>query len=145
MQDPVTVRCGTDADSAAIAGLLAQLGYPTNLSRCEERLRRLASSGSERVLVAERTGEVLGVLGIHLMPLLHADGNMGRITALVVREDVRGQGIGKRLVQAAEDWVWANDCERLEVTSGDHRQGAHRFYESAGFRCDERRFLKVKP
>jgi GNAT superfamily N-acetyltransferase len=144
LNDTITVRRGTDEDGAFIAELMEQLGYPTSLSQCEARLKHLAFSGSDLVLVAENNHEILGVLGIHLMPLLHADVDMGRITALVVREDVRGQGIGKSLVQEAERWAWAKGCTRIEVTSGDHRFRAHKFYESVGFRCDERRFLKIK-
>ena len=144
LHDPITVRRVIDDDGASIAELMKQLGYPKSPSPCEARLKRLALSCSELVLVAERTSEIVGALGIHLRSLLHKGVYMGRITALVVREDIRGQGIGKSLVQEAERWAWAKDYTRLEVTSGDHRRRAHKFYESVGFRCDERRFLKVK-
>ena len=144
MKDLVEIRPATHEDSVDIASLMAQLGYPCTTAEMEWRLDRISLLESEEVLVAERAGQMLGVCSVHLIPLLHESGNVGRITALVVRADVRGQGIGKRLVQEAESWAWSHDCARMEVTSGDHRPDAHRFYEACGFKYDERRFLKRK-
>jgi hypothetical protein len=45
-------------------------------------------------------------------------------------------------VAAAEAFAWKADCRRIEVTSGDHRPGAHVFYERLGYHIDERRFIK---
>jgi len=36
-------------------------------------------------------------------------------------------------VAAADEWFAANACVKVEVTSGDQREGAHHFYEAAGF------------
>jgi GNAT superfamily N-acetyltransferase len=144
MENSVKIRPATHKDSADIANLMAQLGYPCTPAEMGQRLDRLSLLESEQVFVAERAGQVLGVGSVHLISLLHESGNVGRITALVVRADVRGQGIGSRLVREAESWAWSHDCQRMEVTSGDHRPDAHRFYEACGFKYDARRFLKRK-
>ena len=117
-------------------------GYPAAAADVRRRVARLSALDSERVIVAERSGRVVGVAAVHLAPLLHTSGDLGRITALVVAQELRGQGIGRRLVLEAESWVRSRGCSRMEVTSGDHRPDAHRFYEACGYRCDERRFLK---
>ncbi len=62
---------------------------------------------------------------------------------MVVSERHRGAGIGRSLVSAMEAWFNAHSCALFEVTSGDHREEAHRFYEGQGYRFDERRFLKI--
>lgn len=142
MNKEITVRVAQPADSGGIAELMGQLGYPATLSEVEDRLTRLSSLDSERVIVAEQDGRIVGIVGVHLTPLLHESGNLGRIIALVVEAGHRGHGIGRRLVSEAESWAWNHSCSRMEVTSGDHRSDAHRFYEACGYRCDERRFLK---
>jgi GNAT superfamily N-acetyltransferase len=51
---------------------------------------------------------------------------------LVVRPTERGQGIGKRLLDAAADWGQARGCAFLDLTSGAARKDAHRFYRANG-------------
>jgi GNAT superfamily N-acetyltransferase len=77
--------------------------------------------------------------------LLHALSPLARITALAVRNDVQGRGVGRALVEAAEAWAWTEGAARIELTSGDHRLAAHAFYRSAGYAVDSRRFLKQAP
>jgi GNAT superfamily N-acetyltransferase len=142
MSGKTSFRIANVNDSAAIADLMGQLGYPSAVLETEHRLARLSALGSERIIVAERNGQIVGVVGVHLTPLLHAAGNLGRITALVVAKEHRRQGIGRRLVLEAESWAWNHECSRMELTSGDQRPDAHRFYEDCGYKSEERRFLK---
>jgi GNAT superfamily N-acetyltransferase len=97
------------------------------------------------VWVAERGGTVLGVVSVHLTPLFHAAGFQGRVTSLVVRADARGHGIGGMLMRQAEAFCWAAGCARVELTSGDHRAEAHRFYEGLGYHVRSRRYVKDRP
>jgi len=145
MTNDVIVRLAGQSDDADIADLMGQLGYPSEPEDVRERLARLSALPSERVLVAEIASSVVGVVSIHLIPMLHAPGNAGRITALVVSEKHRGQGVGTRLMYEAEAWAWARGCVKTEVVSADHRADSHRFYESLAYQCDERRFLKQRP
>jgi len=61
---------------------------------------------------------------------------------MVVSERHRGAGIGRTFV-GMEAWFKVHSYARFEVTSGYHREKAHRFYEGQGYRFDERRFLKI--
>jgi len=84
----------------------------------------------------------LGVVSVHLLPLFHATGLLGRITSLAVNPSARGTGVGRALVSAAEQWAWSEGAQRMEVTSGDHRPAAHAFYQAVGYTLDKRRFVK---
>ena len=55
------------------------------------------------------------------------------------------RGVGRALVAAVERWAWSVSARRLQVTSGDHRPGAHAFYQAVGYALDERRFVKHAP
>lgn len=133
-------RPAREDDADGVAVLLSELGYAFDPGTVRERLRNLASAQDGFLVVDE--GAVLGLIGVHAIPLLHARGSVARITALVVRRDARGRGIGRALVAAAETFARKAGCVRMEVTSGDHRFEAHEFYEALGYYEDERRFTK---
>ena len=144
MNASITIRAATEKDSATFARLLGQLGYPVSAANVARRVERLAGLPSEKVLVAERHGQVIGVISVHMTVLLHA-ADLGRITALVVDQTARRQGIGTKLMKAAERWAWSQNCSGIELTSGDQRGGAHRFYAACGYHFTGKRFLKDRP
>ena len=138
----VFVRLAVDSDAPGIAALLGELGYPATESETRGRMSALATRPDAAVFVAHWDNAVAGVLSFHIIPLFHAEGNLGRITSLVVTKSARTHGVGKALVQAAEDFGTAHGCVRIEVTTGEHRPEAHRFYEKLGFGPVDRRFVK---
>jgi GNAT superfamily N-acetyltransferase len=147
----VVIRFATDADAFPISFLLGDLGYPMEPALIVEKLAAIRDSPVDRVWVVElRANAVLGdrealagLLSFHAIPVLHAVGGLGRITALVVHPKLRGKGIGRRLVGIAEHFARDIHCERLEVTSGEQRHEAHRFYTGLGFSPRSARFVKV--
>jgi predicted N-acetyltransferase YhbS len=145
----IPVRPAQPGDAAPVAELLAELGYPGN--RTEEVRRRLTMWEHETaglVLVAERKEQVVGVIAVIAIPYLEREGRWGRIVALVVSSACRGQGIGRRLVDAAEKAAGELDCVAMEVTSRRSRTESHPFYRNLGYadRCERSaRYLKELP
>jgi GNAT superfamily N-acetyltransferase len=140
-----TVRVALLSDAPELVSLISELGYSVTEQFVRDRLTELSSSVADIVFIVDCGGEIAGFLSFHLIPLWHVDGNLGRITALVVSSRFRRCGIGRKLIAAAEEFAWAHRCVRVEITSGDHRAEAHAFYESAGYRQETRRFLKSQP
>jgi GNAT superfamily N-acetyltransferase len=134
-----TIRDAQAADAERIAGLLTQLGYPTQPTAVEARLERLAIVG-DRVLVADLDGGAVGVAHLQVAPAIERDRPAAKIGALVVDEAHRGQGVGRALVQALEDEARARGCEVLFVTTAEHRHDAHAFYERVGLEQTGRRY-----
>lgn len=139
----VRVRVATTEDAAAIAHCLAELGYGTPVAAVQEKLDAFSTGNTDRAFIALSGESLLGTVSIHLIPLFHAYGYLGRLTALSVAKSHRRHGVGRALVDAAEQWALGAGALRIEVTSGDHRPGAHAFYASLGYESNERRFLKV--
>ncbi|BFI96776.1 MAG: hypothetical protein RSP_22860 [Rhodanobacter sp.] len=143
MNTDVEIRSAHAGDAEQVAALIRQLGYAMEPDTLRVKLTQLATSGADQVFVAESEGRLLGCLGLHAVPLLHAEGTLGRLTTLVVDEAHRGRGIGHALVMAAHAWFKAAGCTRFEVTSGDHRERAHRFYERLGYLRQGQRLTMV--
>lgn len=138
------VRRGTPADAAAIAPLLAALGYPAEPADVTARLAKLLGSPRDAVLVVEgEGGAVLGVLALHWGAMLHLPAPIARIGSLVVAEAARGRGVGALLLREAAALARAEGCADLELTSGRQRHGAHAFYAAQGFDPTALRFRRA--
>lgn len=142
MSTETDIRPATLEDAAQIAVLIHELGYVISPELLRSKLVAMTASDADHALVAAAGDRLLGCISLHAMPLFHAEGNLGRITALVVHADQRGQGVGRSLILAAHAWFEARHCARLEVTSGDHREGAHRFYTRHGYAREGQRLLR---
>jgi GNAT superfamily N-acetyltransferase len=141
----VTLRPAGPGDATELSGLLAELGYPSSPEAVTRRIAACAVLPGVKVVVAAMDGRLAGVVSVHCVPSLVLDAALGRITALVVAAAARGCGIGRLLVEAAEAFAREQGCERIELTSGDHRPDAHAFYERLGYVVECRRFIKHVP
>jgi GNAT superfamily N-acetyltransferase len=138
----VTVRPALAGDAEGVAAVLAQLGYMPATDVLAARLTDLAADPRSAALVAEGDDRVVGLLTLHVVPVLHEPGGWCRITALVVDEGARRAGAGRALVAAAGAFAREAGCARIEVTSARHRAGAHGFYREMGFEQVSEHFLK---
>jgi GNAT superfamily N-acetyltransferase len=139
----LVIRDARPADAAAISDLLGELGYPAEAARVQRRLERIAHDPSSRLFVAEVTGDIAGLGGLHVLPLVEHDELGCMLTALVVAAAHRRQGVGGELVGAVEREARSRGCSRLVLSSADRRADAHAFYESLGFEATGRRFVKA--
>lgn len=136
------IREARPKDSAALAGLIAALGYEVTEADVRRRLARLRNAGRP-TLVATLGEAVVGCLTLSMMEVLHRPRPVGRISMLVVSEEQRGAGIGTDLVAAAEAWFARAGCGLVEVTSNVKRSRAHAFYERLGYERTSYRFAKA--
>jgi GNAT superfamily N-acetyltransferase len=137
-----TIRDARPEDSAAIADLLGQLGYPAAAEAVEPRLSGLRAAG-DRLVVAELDGEVVGLADLHVSPSLEHDRPAAKLAALVVDERHRGAGVGRALVAAMEAEARARGCAVLFLTTAERRADAHAFYERVGLEYTGRRYAKT--
>lgn len=127
------VRQVGEDDNAQVAELMAELGYSVSAELMRQKIQMILSNDIDCAYVAEYEEHIIGVISVHALPLFHAVGSLGRITALVVSSSYQRAGVGSKLVEAAEAFARGKNCVRMEVTSGDHREGAHTFYKRAGY------------
>jgi GNAT superfamily N-acetyltransferase len=138
----VDIRDARAGDADAIACLLGQLGYPTSRAVVSNRLARLAASGADHVLVAVLDGEAVGLATVHTSLTIADDHSVAKLSAIVVDERYRREGVGEALVAAAEDRARAAGCSLMFLTTAERRTDAHSFYRRLGFEETGRRFAK---
>jgi GNAT superfamily N-acetyltransferase len=123
-------------DADAVAELAVQLGYERTADQVREWLENLGGRGSnesQAVFVAVLQGEVVGWVDVSLEHRLQSE-TFGLIGGLVVKDGLRGAGIGRRLCERAEQWSAEQGAKKIRVTSRSTRKAAHRFYLRDGYR-----------
>src|SRR5436190_6032091 len=138
----LTIRDARPSDAEAIAGLLVQLGYPAEPAEVETRLDRLRIVG-DRIVVAEVDRTIAGLVHLQVSPAIERERPAAKIGALVVDEALRGQGIGRALLEAMEAEARLRGCELLYVTTAERRDDAHAFYERVGLEHTGRRYART--
>lgn len=128
----IIIRFAEIGDSGRIALLCSQLGYPTSEAAVKKRLLQIQQNKSHAVYVAERSdARVVGWVHIYVCPTVMT--LQAVIGGLVVNGRDRGSGIGRYLIQYAEQWADAKGCTSVLVRSNIVRQAAHNFYERMGY------------
>jgi GNAT superfamily N-acetyltransferase len=135
------IREAKPGDAKIIAALVEYLGHEIDEKTARKNISKLAKVG-ETPLVATLDKKVVGLVGVHRMTTVHRPAPVGRIPVLVVAEEAQDHGIGRLLVEAAEQWCRKAGCQIIEVTSNDRRSAAHAFYRHLGYERTSMRFMK---
>ncbi len=156
MSDPVTLRTADLADRSAAVDLIQRLNVFENgltgdrletraaAEASYDRLMHRIAARQGRLVVAQAEGaEVIGLMGFIVEedePFIRDDvRRYGLVTELVVHEDWRGRGVGRRLLDEAERLARAAGLRRLAIGVLEANAGAARLYDAAGFG----RYLRV--
>jgi GNAT superfamily N-acetyltransferase len=129
-------------DAPELARLLTALGHPTDAAGVAARWEEWAAEGNAALVAAREDDTLIGVATLHRTRVLHRPRPVGRITALVVDAAVRGQGIGRALMAAAEEALVQAGCGLVEITSNVRRVDAHAFYARLGYEQTSVRLVK---
>ena len=152
MEIPIR-KAGID-DAAQLAKLLQGIGwfaafssrdFKDSVARVEDRLRQCLADDSHSTFVAESPdGEIAGYGSVHWLPYLFMSGPEGYVSELFVRDDMRGQGLGRQLLKIIEIEARGRGCQRLSLINLRNRESYLRqFYLKAGWheRSDAANFI----
>jgi GNAT superfamily N-acetyltransferase len=135
----VTFRPAVLADLPAIMALLAdddiarsRGGYNGPLP--SEAFAEIDADPRNELIVAISGRMIVGTCQLTFIPGLSRGGaERMTIEAVRVRADLRGAGIGRRMMAYALDRARERGCALAQLTTDKRRVEAHRFYESLGF------------
>jgi GNAT superfamily N-acetyltransferase len=98
------------------------------------RLAGLLKSATQEVLVAVPADDsrIDGYIGVERRLTLEYDERV-EITGLVVDSVARRSGLGRTLVNAAEQWALQHGLHTIVVRSNVVRPESHPFYEGIGY------------
>ncbi len=121
------------------AGLWSRFGMDPRIPREKFRSlyeiwmqRSIARELSDMVLVVQERGSIepLGMVTISLKA------GIGQIGLIAVSEKYRGRGIGRMLINAADQWMLEHGARTAQVVTQLQNVAACRLYEQAGYHIE---------
>jgi GNAT superfamily N-acetyltransferase len=135
----ITIRLATPEDEGAALALIEELFEPPGAEApgyTEERgragFKHAVHDRDADVLLAIEGEQVVGLASVYADILSIRYGPRCWLQDLVVTSSHRGLGVGAKLICAASDWAGDRGCTHLELSSGEGRKDAHRFYRAQG-------------
>lgn len=122
------IRPASEADEGAIVALWHACGLAVGNSDPLRDFRAVRGRPASEILAAfDQTGRLIGSIAVGY------DSNRGWLHYVSVDPACRGQGIGRALVAAAEEWLAAREVVDVHLTVRAANAGTARFYESIGY------------
>jgi predicted N-acetyltransferase YhbS len=133
-----TLRVAVPHDAQRISELLDQFGWSV---LPDAVVAELSASPATEVVVAERDGDVVGLIAVTTRRQFQRAGNLITIDTLIVDEQNRSQGIGEQLISVAVEAAKRSNAQAIELVSNLRRVEARRFYERLGFEVTANYFM----
>jgi len=140
----VSIRRLSVDDAEAAAELSSQLGYPSSPGDLRKRIEELSHTTDRVAFAAVVDGQIVGWIDAAMERHLQYAAS-AVIGGLVVREDMRGQGVGRRLCLEVEEWARSKSVPLVRVRSQIKREDAHRFYLRDGYHKVKTSLVFEKP
>jgi len=146
MED-VVIRSASKKDIPVILDLLYELGRPkpkkdSQLDTFEKLITKYSSESDKEILVAENQASVVGMVSITYLSKLNQEFFEMYIPELIVTQNYKNQGIGKKLIESCVKLAKDKKCHRIRLESGNQRKESHIFYKSLGFEQSGLSFTK---
>lgn len=133
---------GRPSDAAQIWPLARDLATSFPLDReVFDQSFASALAGDAAIHVALSHGVAVGYVLAFRHQAFYANGPVVWVEELMVRDDYRGQGVGRALMQAAEDWAVAHGAKLVALAT----RRAEVFYDKLGYRPSATYFSKLLP
>jgi GNAT superfamily N-acetyltransferase len=139
MVEGLRIRAAKEGDVEAMLALLHALfsieaDFSFDPDKQARGLMRLLSRGdAAQVMVAEHAGSIVGMCTLQCLISTAEGGEVGLVEDMVIDEAWRGRGIGRRLLEAMEDWARTRGLSRLQLLADRHNRPAFAFYEALGW------------
>jgi GNAT superfamily N-acetyltransferase len=141
------IRPARGDDFEAVTALLEALGRPTVTDETRADCRavfeqQVVDPRSHHSVAETSDGDIVGFCSMHFRARLNHPTDEAWIPDLIVREEARGAGIGRKLMEEQERRARSHGCHVLALESAYFRAEAHAFYLSLKLRDSAKAFVK---
>jgi ribosomal protein S18 acetylase RimI-like enzyme len=129
----LTVKSALAEDEPAVVALWHACGLvaPTNDPVADFRFAK-AGPSSDVLVAVDASGEIAGSV------MVGHDGHRGWLYYVAASPASRGEGVGRQIVQAAEDWLRQQGVWKAQLLVRDTNTKVVSFYEHLGFEVSPR-------
>lgn len=124
----IKIRQAQISDIKQLIPLIKELGYDLSPDELKQTIELQNKNSYEVNYIAEKEKNIIGLISCSVLRMFHHNYNTGRIVSLVVSSCERNQNIGEKLIQIAELYFKSLNCKKIEITTNNKREDAHRFY-----------------
>ena len=138
METSLTIRKIREDELPSLLNLYRHL-HPSDpelvvTNEVERLWHRILSDSQLHYLVAEVAEQVVSSCTLAIISNLTCSARpYGLIENVVTHPDFRRRGIGTRILQAALELAWEQDCYKVMLLTGRKDEATLRFYQQAGF------------
>jgi ribosomal protein S18 acetylase RimI-like enzyme len=135
----IIIRMAQQNDIKPVTDLILELANSigfldhTNRDIITKNFQTMLSDPNTQILVAESDNKLVGVLSLNIRNSFLHSSKSALIDEMIVTEEFRGKGVGKRLINAAIDQSTQLGCCELEVSTQHDNTDAIEFYHRLGF------------
>ena len=136
------IRSARREDAPRLAQLAGELGSGISSVSIGAAIDRLRPDEGA-IYVAEEDEHLTAWIHVYRSRVLQTE-PFAEIGGLVVDSQRRGAGIGRRLLETAEQWASANGLEAIRARSNIVRSYAHLFYRRRGYDLEKTSYTFIK-
>jgi GNAT superfamily N-acetyltransferase len=137
--DNITIRESIHDDIPLILELLYELGRQkpqkdSELEKFEKLLKNYMQEDDKKILVAQdNDSKIIGMISMVFLSRLNQNTLEMYVPELIVSQNYRSKGIGKKLIDSSIEFGKEKKCHRMRLESGNQRIESHKFYKHLGF------------
>lgn len=135
------IEIGVCKIAESLDDLISQLSQSVKLPTIEE-LQKIIDHEACTLIVAKVDGKLVGCTTLAVYPC--PTGTKAWVEDVVVDENARGMGIGKKLTLKAIEIAKEAGAKSVNLTSRPSREAANRLYQRVGFELRETNFYRYK-
>ena len=135
----ITIRESTYDDIPSLLELLDELGRPkpqkdNDLEKFTALLKNYMQEDDKKILVAQiDNSKIIGMISMVFLSRLNQNTSEMYVPELIVSQNYRSKGIGKKLINFSIKLGKEKKCHRIRLESGNQRIESHKFYKHLGF------------
>jgi len=123
-----TVREMRDVDAQQVIALWHAAGVSRPWNDPTQDIAFARRGPHSTVLVADRAGRIVATA------MLGEDGHRGWVYYVAADPSLKGAGLGRRIMEAAENWLAGRGVWKVQLLVREDNSAARRFYEHLGYR-----------